>query len=169
MVVPVGFAIVAAGAVAKTDFVHEPGIFQVAQRVVNCCVADAGESPARSLEDIAGGGVVISFLDNLKNRLPLWRQPGLRLIFLLCVSHNGFRLILNRRIVKRTEPSTDYTDFQVLICGICGWFFAKVDDLVDIAFERWAVNTVRCEELLRLGSIVKLLYEEVRNRMMRQV
>ena len=96
-----GFAIVAAGAIAKTDFVNEPGFFQVAQRVVNGCVADAGQSPACSLKDVAGGGVVVSFPDNLENRLPLRRQLGLRLVFLLCVFHDGFRLILNQKIVKR--------------------------------------------------------------------
>ena len=96
-----GFAIVAAGAVAKTDFVNEPGFFQVAQGVVDGCVADAGQSPACSLKDVAGGRVVIAFLDNLENRLPLRRQLWLRLVFLLCVLHDGFRLILNPLIVKR--------------------------------------------------------------------
>ena len=95
------FAVVAAGAVSKTDFVNEPCFFQVAQRVIDGCVADAGQSPAGSLKDVAGGGVVVSFLDDLKNRLPLGRQLWLRLFFLLCAFHNGFRLILNPRIVKR--------------------------------------------------------------------
>ena len=40
-------------------------------------------------------GVVISFLDNLENRLPLGRQLRLRLVLLIWVSHDGFRLILN--------------------------------------------------------------------------
>ena len=139
MVVPVGFAIIAAGAVAKTDFVNEPGFFQVAQRVVNGCVADAGQSPACSLEDVAGSGVVVSFLDNLENRLPLGRQLRLRLVFLLCSFHDGFRLILNHGIVKRAKPSTDYTDLQ-------NWIFScEADDLVDIGFKRGAVNAVRGE------------------------
>jgi hypothetical protein len=42
MVVPVSFTIVATGAISKTDFEHESGFFQVAQRVVNGCVADTG-------------------------------------------------------------------------------------------------------------------------------
>ena len=101
VVVSIGFAIVAAGAVSKTDFVNEPGFFQVAQRIVNGRVADAGQSTPGSLKDIAGSRVVIPFLDNLKNRLALGRQLRLRLIFLLCTFHDGFRLILNPRIVKR--------------------------------------------------------------------
>jgi hypothetical protein len=78
------FAVVAAGAVAKTDFVNEPCFFQVTQRVIDGCVADTGQSSASSLKDVAGGGVVVSFLDDLKNRLPLGRQLWLRLVFLLC-------------------------------------------------------------------------------------
>ena len=101
MVVPIGFAIVAAGAVAKTDFEDEPGFFQVSQRVVDGCVTDAGESLAGSLEDFAGGWVVIPFLDHLENRLPLGRQPGLFLVLLLSVIHGGLRLILNPGIVKQ--------------------------------------------------------------------
>lgn len=96
VVVPMGFAIVATGAVAKTDFEHKSGFFQVAQRVVNSCVTDTGQTPARRLEDIARRRVVITFLNDLINGLPLRRQ--LRL--LLCVFHSGFRLILNTWIVK---------------------------------------------------------------------
>ena len=108
VVVPLGFAIVAAGAVAKTDFQNEPGFFQVAQRVVDGCVADAGQSLAGSLEDVARGGVVIPFLDDLKNRLPLGRQLRLRLILLLCTFHDGFRLILNKDFVK-TRINADFS------------------------------------------------------------
>ncbi len=96
VVVPVSFTVVATGAISKTDFKHEPGFFQVAQRVVNGCVADAGQTPARGLKNIAGRRVVVTLLDDLVDRLPLWRQ----LRFFLCVLHGGFRLILNLRIVK---------------------------------------------------------------------
>ena len=71
VVVTIGFAIVAAGAVAKIDFVNEPGVFQVAQRVVNGCVADPGQAPPRCLKDVAGGWVIVTLLDHLKNRLSL--------------------------------------------------------------------------------------------------
>ena len=101
VVVSMGFAVVAAGAVSKTDFVNEACFFQVAQRVVDGCVTDAGQAPACTLKDVAGGGVVIAFLDDLKNRFPLGRQLWLRLFFLLCGFQDGFRLILNRWIVKR--------------------------------------------------------------------
>ena len=46
MVVTIGFAVVAAGAITKIDFVNQPGVFQVAQRVVNGCVADTGQPAA---------------------------------------------------------------------------------------------------------------------------
>ena len=91
MIVAIGFAIVAAGAVAKIYLVNQSGFLQVAQRVVNGCVADTGQTTAGRCEDVVGGRVVVAFLDDLKDRLSLRRQlrfwPG----FL----HDGFRLILN--------------------------------------------------------------------------
>ena len=96
MVVAFGFAIVAAGAISKIDFENQPGVFQVAQRVVDGCVTDTGQSPPGSLKDVAGGWVVVALLDDLKNRLSLRSQ----LWFLLGYFHDGFRLILKRGIVK---------------------------------------------------------------------
>jgi len=135
-----GFAVVAAGAVSKTDFVNEPCIFQVAQRVVNGCVADAGQSPACSLKDVARGGVVVSFLNDLKNRLPLGRQLWLRLLFLLCDFHDGFRLILNLDIVK-PQVNADNAD-QSLSAANYWVFLNEVDDFIDVAFERRALDFV---------------------------
>jgi len=111
MIVSTGFAVVAAGAITKTDFVNQPGFFQVAQRVVNGCIANAGQAPAGSLKDIAGGRVVISLLDDLKNRFPLRRQLRLAFSVFLCVFHDGFRLILIRRIVKQ----------PISLCFLCGF------------------------------------------------
>ena len=71
VIVAIGFAIVAAGAISKIDFVNEPGFLQVAQRVVNGCVADAGQAPAGRLKDVAGSRMIVTFLDHLKNRLSL--------------------------------------------------------------------------------------------------
>ena len=71
MIVAIGFAIVAAGTVAKVDFVNQAGFFQVAQRVVNGCVADTGQSPAGRLKDVAGSRVIVSFLDHLENCVSL--------------------------------------------------------------------------------------------------
>ena len=45
----------------------------------------------------------------------------------------------------------------------------KVHDLIDVGFKWWAVNAVRGEELLRLGRVVELLYEEIRDGVMRQM
>jgi len=74
MIVAIGFAIVAAGAVAKIYLVNQTSFFQVTQRVVNSCVTDAGQSPAGRFEDVAGSRVVVAFLDHLKDRFSLRRQ-----------------------------------------------------------------------------------------------
>ena len=96
MIVTIGFAIVAAGAVAKIYLVNQSGFLQVAQRVVNGCVADTGQAPAGRFEDVAGSRVVVAFLDHLKDRFSLRRQ----LRFWVWLLHDGFRLILNRGFVK---------------------------------------------------------------------
>ena len=97
MIVTIGFAIVAAGAVAKIYLVNQSCILQVAQRFVNGCVTDTGQALPRRLKDIAGGRVVVSLLYDLKNRLSLGRQLWFLLVFL----QDRFRLILNQGIVKR--------------------------------------------------------------------
>jgi len=74
MIVAIDFAIVAAGAVAKSYLVNQTCILQVAQRVVNGCVADTGQPPPGRLKDIAGSRVVIALLDDLINRVSLRRQ-----------------------------------------------------------------------------------------------
>ncbi len=160
VIVTIGLAIVAAGAVAKIDFVNEPGVFQVAQRVVNGCVADPGQAPPCRLKDIAGGRVIGTLLDHLKNRFSL----GSQLRLLLGLFHSGFRLILNLRIVK---PRIN-ANFRGLPVGDCGVATCVVDDSIYVAFKWWTANAVRGEELLRLGRVVELLNEEVRDRVMWQ-
>ena len=113
MIVAIGFAIVAAGTVSKVDFVNEAGFFQVAQRVVNGRVADTGQSPAGCLKDVAGSRMIVSLQNDLKNCVSLGGQ--LRLF--LDAFHGGFRLILNERIVKPRDLSTDYADIFCVICG----------------------------------------------------
>ena len=92
MIVTIGFAIVAAGAVAKIYFVNESGFLQVTQGVVNGCVTDTGQAPAGRFEDIAGRRMIVAFLDHLKDSFSLRRQ----LRRWLCFLHDGLRLILNR-------------------------------------------------------------------------
>ena len=72
VVVALHYAVVTAGAVAKTNLVNKPGIFQVTQRVVDGCVADSGQALASRLENIAGGRVIVSFADHLVDRFALW-------------------------------------------------------------------------------------------------
>ncbi len=71
MIVAIGFPIVAAGAVSKINLVNQPGFFQVAQRVVNGCVADTGQTPAGRLKDVTGSRVIVSLENHLKNCVSL--------------------------------------------------------------------------------------------------
>jgi hypothetical protein len=122
MIVATGFAVVAAGAISKTDFVNQSGFFQVAQRVVNGCIANAGQAPAGSLEDIAGSRVVISLLDDLKNRFPLRRQLRLPFSVFLCVFHDGFRLILTLEFVKQPQRAQKgQTHNEDRLCFLCSF------------------------------------------------
>ena len=52
------------------------------------------------------------------------------------------------------------SDDRVTLC--------KLNDVVYITLERRAADVVRCEELLGLGGVVELLYEEVWNGVVRQ-
>ncbi len=71
VVVTFNHPVVAARAVAKIDFVNEPGVFQVAQRVVNSGITDTGQAFTGRLEDVAGGGVRFAFAYHLVNRFAL--------------------------------------------------------------------------------------------------
>jgi hypothetical protein len=51
--------------------VNEAGFFQVAQRVVNGCVADTGQSPAGCFKDVTGSRMIISLQNHLKNCISL--------------------------------------------------------------------------------------------------
>ena len=72
VVVAFQYAVVTAGAVAKTNLVNEPGVFQVTQRVVDGCVADPGQALSSRLENVGGGGVIVSFPNHLVDCFALW-------------------------------------------------------------------------------------------------
>ena len=72
VIVALHYAVVTAGAVAKTDFMNEPGFFQEAQRVVDGRVADTGQALPGRLENIAGGGVIDAFSNHLIDCFALW-------------------------------------------------------------------------------------------------
>ena len=65
-------AVVTAGAIAKTNLMNEPGLLQIVQRVIDGCVADPGQALAGRLENIAGGGMIVSFPYHLVDRFALW-------------------------------------------------------------------------------------------------
>ena len=73
MIVAIGFAIVAAGAVAKIYLENQTGFLQVTQGVVNSCVANAGQALSSCFEDVAGSRVIVAFLDHLKDSFSLRR------------------------------------------------------------------------------------------------
>jgi hypothetical protein len=166
VIVAVGLTIVAAGAISKFDFKHEPGFLQIAQRVVNGGITDTGQAPLSGDKDVAGSRVVVSLLNNLKNRLPLGRQLG----FLLGNSHDGFRLILIQGFVNQSwvEVPGARSASIFVIRGQYGMLPGEVNNLVDVAAEWRTVDAVRREELLRLSCVVELPHEEVRNGVMRQ-
>lgn len=72
VIVTLHYAVVTAGAIAKTNLMNEPGFFQVAQRVVDGGIADTGQSFTGRLENVAGGGVIVSFADHLVDCFALW-------------------------------------------------------------------------------------------------
>ena len=90
VIVTIEFAVVAAGAVAKSYLVNQACVLQVTQRVVNGCVADAGETLPGRLKYVAGGRMVVSFLYDLVHRFSLRRE----LSCLFCFHQKEFRLIL---------------------------------------------------------------------------
>ena len=106
VIVSIGFAIVATGAVTKIYLVNQSGFFQVAQRVIDRCVADTGQAAARSFKDLAGGRVIVSLLNHLKHRFSLGSQLRLFLTWL----HDGFRLILNPEFCQAPQIHEDFAD-----------------------------------------------------------
>jgi hypothetical protein len=64
----------------KFYLVNESGFLQVAQRVVNRCVADPGQAPARSFKDFAGRRVIVTLPDHLKHSFSLGSQLWLLLV-----------------------------------------------------------------------------------------
>jgi len=79
MVVTMRFTIVSARTIPELDFVHQTRIPQIAERVINGRVTDSGQTVARSLKNISGGWVIVSFTDHLKHGISLpsqlWRRP----------------------------------------------------------------------------------------------
>ena len=106
VIVTFRFTIVPARTVSKIDFENEACLFQVAQRVVDSCVADTGQTQARRLKNIAGRRVVIPLLNDLKDGISL----GSQLRFFPGYLQSGFRIILKLEFVKRW-PDTGFHRF----------------------------------------------------------
>ena len=74
MIVPVRLAVIATGAVAEVDFMHETGLFQIPQGVVDGRMTNRGQALARRLENVVRGRVILPFHNHLKNSFTLRRQ-----------------------------------------------------------------------------------------------
>ena len=105
VIVPLRLTIVPAGTVSKINFENESCLFQVAQRVIDGCVADTGQTHSRRLKNIAGRRVVVPLLNDLKNCLSL----GSQLRFFRGYLQSRLRIILNLEFVKRGVPR-DFED-----------------------------------------------------------
>src|SRR5258705_9597674 len=103
MIVTICFSIIPAGAIAEINLEHQPGGFQVTQRVIDGCIADCGQTETCRFENLAGCRVILSFLYDLKYRFPLGRKLCNRVAVSLWHFQDGFRLILNLKKVKRTR------------------------------------------------------------------
>lgn len=87
MIVSIGFAIVAAGAITKSDFAHQSSLFQIAQRVIDSRATDPGHLFARSVKHLGRGGVMISRLHHVEHNLSLARQGQVRCQCFALVCH----------------------------------------------------------------------------------
>jgi len=74
MVMTISFAIVPAGAIAKTYFMNQTCFFQVTKRVINGCVADSGETLSRCFKNFARSWVIVTVKNHLKHGITLRRE-----------------------------------------------------------------------------------------------
>jgi uncharacterized protein YyaL (SSP411 family) len=73
VVVAFGNAIVATGTITKTDLMNKASFLEIAKRVIDRGITNRWQSAPRCLENLAGGGVILAFLDYLEYGFPLWR------------------------------------------------------------------------------------------------
>lgn len=74
MIVPLEFTVVARAVCTEPDLADESFVLQVAQRVVDGGERDAGQEPARMLEDLIGREMLIGFADDAEYSLALFRK-----------------------------------------------------------------------------------------------
>src|SRR5215831_5929491 len=86
MIVPVGFAIIPAGAISEFDLMDQAFIPQKSERVVNRGKTDSRQVLSRGVEDLGGRGMMISRLHRVEHHLTLPGQSH-RLCFALLFSH----------------------------------------------------------------------------------
>jgi hypothetical protein len=74
MIVPICLAVIPTSAVPEANFVHEAGLFQIPQGIVDGRMTNRGQAPARRLENVVRRRVILPFHDHLKNSFTLGRK-----------------------------------------------------------------------------------------------
>jgi hypothetical protein len=69
--VPIGFAIVTTGAIAKLDLVYQSGFLQEAERVIDGGITYRRQVLTRCLENLIRGRVIFTRTNDLKHRVAL--------------------------------------------------------------------------------------------------
>ena len=93
VVVTISLAIVAAGALAKRDFAHQPLLRQVTQRVVDGRKANARQIFAGRFKDFRRRRVMVSGLHGIEYYPPLPRKTPRNRVLILCLrSAHGLEL-----------------------------------------------------------------------------
>jgi len=71
MVMPIGFAIVTTGAIAKLDLVYQSGFLQEAERVIDGGITYGRQVLTRRLENLIRRRVIFTRTNDLKHRVAL--------------------------------------------------------------------------------------------------
>lgn len=90
VVVPLGFPVETARAVAKTYLRDHPGVLQIAQRVIDGGKADRRKPSPGRVKNLVRRQMPLGFPDDLQHNLALLRQPCVFLApaLFVCVNHN---------------------------------------------------------------------------------
>ena len=96
MIVPVGFAVVTARAIAEIDLANQSLVAQEPQRVVYGGETDTRHFIAGRIKDLRGRGMLMARLDHVEHHLPL---PSQSCRNLFSPAHEtGIIIILNKSV-----------------------------------------------------------------------
>jgi len=138
VVVPIGFAIVTTGAVAKLDLVYQSGFLQEAERVVDGGITNCRQVLTRRLENFIRRGVIFPRTNDLKHRIALARQ----FLFGLQVSSLSWHGYIFRLILIICQPAVGLSGLHGLKGRVAG---RVIDYRLHITLKWRASNAVRLE------------------------